>query len=388
MDYFKEIAKVDPVNHYLVFTKDRLLKLKENINSEDIKQLEIDLSYLLRKPYYTVTSKDKNICFGINNHNYISLATYYWPNPETIDNLPYIQRDGYPNPEGDKYDKDKLRETAFIIYYELLLYYLTDNKEYYYDMKRRLYVFFLLAKTKMLPNMSHAQMIKGKNLGRGIGIIDFSANMTYSVILLKTLYDLGLVDNKLYNDFKNWLKPFYKWLTTDLVALEEMVAHNNHGTMYDFLLLSICYYLELDKDINLILYRLIDTRLFNQVASDGSLPLELARTKSKSYSMMGLKGFTDSAILLKEYGFNLYDLSWYFKDSDNYILNRALNYILNNLILEDNWNYEQVAKFDESTKLPLLLEGYFNNLISKEFNFNKMVCIDNILKIIITNLLK
>ena len=104
--------------------------------------------------------------------------------------------------------------------------------------------------------------------------------------------------------------------------------------------------------------------------------------------MMGLKGFTDSAILLKEYGFNLYDLSWYFKDSDNYILNRALNYILNNLILEDNWNYEQVAKFDESTKLPLLLEGYFNNLISKEFNFNKMVCIDNILKIIITNLLK
>ena len=388
MDYFKEIVKVDPVNHYLVFTKDRLLKLKENINSEDIKQLEIDLSYLLRKPYYTVTSKDKNICFGINNHNYISLATYYWPNPETIDNLPYILRDGYPNPEGDKYDKDKLRETAFIIYYELLLYYLTDNKEYYYDMKRRLYVFFLLAKTKMLSNMSHAQMIKGKNLGRGIGIIDFSANMTYSVILLKTLYDLGLVDNKLYNDFKNWLKPFYKWLTTDLVALEEMVAHNNHGTMYDFLLLSICYYLELDKDINLILYRLIDTRLFNQVASDGSLPLELARTKSKSYSMMGLKGFTDSAILLKEYGFNLYDLSWYFKDSDNYILNRALNYILNNLILEDNWNYEQVAKFDESTKLPLLLEGYFNNLISKEFNFNKMVCIDNILKIIITNLLK
>ena len=83
MDYFKEIVKVDPVNHYLVFTKDRLLKLKENINSEDIKQLEIDLSYLLRKPYYTVTSKDKNICFGINNHNYISLATYYWPNPET-----------------------------------------------------------------------------------------------------------------------------------------------------------------------------------------------------------------------------------------------------------------------------------------------------------------
>lgn len=62
-------------------------------------------------------------------------------------------------------------------------------------MKRRLTVFFLNEETKMLPNMNHAQLIRGVNLGRGIGIIDFSANMSYVLILIKSLLELGYVED-------------------------------------------------------------------------------------------------------------------------------------------------------------------------------------------------
>src|SRR5579859_1396543 len=31
-------------------------------------------------------------------HDYISLPPYAWPNPETPDGMPWIQRDGYRNP--------------------------------------------------------------------------------------------------------------------------------------------------------------------------------------------------------------------------------------------------------------------------------------------------
>lgn len=36
----------------------------------------------------------------------------------------------------------------------------------------------------MNPNMDHAQMIKGKCLGRGIGMIDFTANFPMLFICL------------------------------------------------------------------------------------------------------------------------------------------------------------------------------------------------------------
>lgn len=387
MDYFKDIVKVDPVNHYLVFTKERLKKLKANLKQNEIKELEDKLSYLLTKPQFKVTDKSKDICLGFSSHNYMSLATYYWPNPQTPDNLPYIQKDGYPNPEGDVYDKDRLRETAFIIYYELLLYYLTENTKYYFDMKRRLTVFFLLAETRMLPNMNHAQIVKGKNLGRGIGIIDFSANMSYAVILLKSLYDLDFVDMGLYNSYKTWLTKFLNWLRYDKIAVEEMVAHNNHGTMYDFLLMAICYYLNLNKLIPSIVYNVIENRMLRQFADDGSLPYELARTKSKSYSLMGLKGFTDLAILFKEYDYDLYNLDWYFKNVKTNLLKSGIKYMLDNLILVDKWSYEQIAFFDEGTKLPIFLEAYENGMVDNIKQTKNIKAKDDILKIIITKLL-
>ncbi len=386
MDYFKEIIKTDPVNHYFVLTLDRLIKLKKNIKNNEINLLVEKLSYLKHKPYFTVVDKDIKDCYGINKHNYISLATYYWPNSETPNGLPYIQKDGYANPEGDKYDKDRLRETSFITYYELLLYYLTENREYYYDVKRRLTMFFLKKDTKMFPNMNHAQMIRGINSGRGIGIIDFSANMTYTLILLKSLYELNLIEKDFYAEMLGWLRKFLDWLRYSDIALQERDASNNHGTMYDFLLLVLYDIFKNNKEIKSLVYFFINERLIKQIALDGSLPKELARTKSKSYSLMGLKGMYDIATIVKSYGYDLYNLDWYYKEVKVNIKD-GIKYIVDNLIINDNWQGEQVTYFDNATLLPTLYEAYSLDLVKDTNIVKKYEYIDDLLKIIFTNLL-
>lgn len=48
------------------------------------------------------------------------------------------------NPEGKEYDKDDLRELAFIVYYKVLLYYLTDEVSYYDDIRKISIIIFLI----------------------------------------------------------------------------------------------------------------------------------------------------------------------------------------------------------------------------------------------------
>ena len=38
-------------------------------------------------------------------HDYVSIATYFWPNPDTPDGLPYVSRDGRLSPDFHKYDR-------------------------------------------------------------------------------------------------------------------------------------------------------------------------------------------------------------------------------------------------------------------------------------------
>ncbi len=353
MDYF-DIIRLDPVNHYIVLKEADLIKIKNSISKKEINILEEKLNYLLDEPYYNVMMKPRGLVRNINRHNYVSLATYYHPNPNTESGLPYIQKDGYANPEGEKFDKDKLRKTAYICYYELLLYYLTDNVKYYEDAKKRILTFFVDSKTKMLPNMNHAQMIRGVNMGRGIGIIDFSANFSYTLILLHSLYKMNKIEIKFYDKFKRWLSAYLDWLEYSDIALEERDSKNNHGIMYDFLKLVLYRIFNKKKEIKSLVYSFIDQRLQNSFAEDGSMPLELARTKSISYSLMGFKGIFDFAHLLDDY--DLYDLNWYYKKV-NFEIKNGFNFLLQHLVISEDWKYSQVVTFDKATLVPLITEA-------------------------------
>ena len=52
---------------------------------------------------YTIVRKTP-LLPGIDPHEYISLAPYFWPNPDTADGLPYVRHDGRRNPETKDFD--------------------------------------------------------------------------------------------------------------------------------------------------------------------------------------------------------------------------------------------------------------------------------------------
>ena len=66
-----------------------------------------------------------------DKHDYMSLAPYWWPNPDTDDGLPYVRRDGERNPEiYDVRNRLDLGEMAAAVEGLALAYYFTGEEKY------------------------------------------------------------------------------------------------------------------------------------------------------------------------------------------------------------------------------------------------------------------
>ncbi|MCK5155146.1 MAG: alginate lyase family protein, partial [Spirochaetales bacterium] len=84
----------------------RMVETRERLQSGDeslalsLKNLCRAADKVIRVSPYSVMNKQAIPPSG-DKHDYMSLGTYWWPNPGTPDGLPYIRRDGERNPEGD-----------------------------------------------------------------------------------------------------------------------------------------------------------------------------------------------------------------------------------------------------------------------------------------------
>ncbi|MDF2698609.1 MAG: hypothetical protein K0Q49_165 [Haloplasmataceae bacterium] len=341
--YFN-IVKLDPVNNYYIFTKADLVKLKKSINKIYLNQYENDMSGLFDIPVESVTTK-ANIPPSNDVHDYVSLATYYWPNPNTEDGFPYIQKDGIANPDGINYDKDKLRRLAYLVYHSGLLFLLTDQLKYYELLKKHCYNWFIDENTKMNPNLNFGQFIPGLVDGRAEGIIDYSANFSYALHMITLLSQFNLIETDLLNGIKSWHKSFKKWLVESEIGKKESLAQNNHGTFYDFSLLVINIFLEDNEAVINKSANFLEERINRQIMQDGSLPKETARTKSKSYTFMGLKGMLDFAELVKEFDINLLNTK----------VNLCVDWLYNLAIIShDSWPFTQITPFDEGINIQFI----------------------------------
>ena len=287
-----------------------------------------------------------------NKHDYVSLAPYWWPNPNTPNGLPYIRKDGEINPEVKNYpDKQSMPRLCGNIYLLGLAYYLSDNEQYAQKINQLMTVWFLDTATVMNPNLNFAQYIKGINSGRGIGIID-TRHFVYALESIQLIKGSSNWDDQKNNATKKWFAQFLHWLQTSENGLEEMKADNNHGVWYDFQCLGIALYLDSNDLAKKIINRSLQ-RLDEQSNSEHFFPLELARTNSLHYSVFNLVAFSSIAQLAEKVGVNF----WEKETIHQHSLKKSYTALLPYIKKEKTWTGNEVTPYYVEEAFNLLLHA-------------------------------
>ena len=287
-----------------------------------------------------------------SKHDYLSLAPYWWPNPDTKSGLPFIRKDGQVNPDRYKVSDDReFNETRNAVHALALGYYLTGNQSYARRAVRLLRTWFLNPATRMNPNLNFAQAVPGRNTGRGTGLIDVREipRLLDAITLLESSPALTKADKA---GLRKWFTDYLKWLQNSKNGKDEADAKNNHGSWYDQQLVGIALFLG-DKDLARQTAETAKTkRIALQIESDGSQPLELARTKSFSYSVFNLDALMRLAQEADHTGVNL----WSYRAPNGASIRAALGYLVPFAAGKEKWTREAINGLDPSLLTePLLL---------------------------------
>lgn len=345
-----------------VFAMDRdaLAINKKKIQSGDkqlmpaLEKLIKTADQLLEQPVYTVMEKKQTPPSG-DRHDYMSLALYYWPDPSKSDGLPYIRKDGQINPEvNDFKDKANIGEMCKMVEQLSLAYYFTEDSKYAQKTIDQLKAWFLNKDTRMNPNFNFAQAIKGKNDGRGIGIIE-SRNFINVVDATGIIQSSKLWTKTDQVGMEEWFGDFLKWLMTSKNGIEEYQTKNNHGIWYDAQKLSFALFTHKDEIAQSTL-KSIKSRLEDQMDTTGFFPAEMERTISLHYSAFIMEPLFMIANMSATMGDNL----WVYSSPSGRSLKKAFNTLMPYLSKEKEWTWQQIKTFDYSGNAsPLLAQGFY-----------------------------
>jgi hypothetical protein len=235
--------------------------------------------YLSEDPVTVTAARSPRSAGG--SHDYFSEGDYWWPDPANPKG-PYIQRDGMSNPDNFNDHRRALIRLSHIVPALAAAFKLTGDRQYADQATRHLRAWFVEARTRMNPNLLYAQAIQGRSTGRGVGIID-------TLQLVEVARAVPVLGPRAEHDIvRQWFAKYLDWMITHKYGIEEREAKNNHGTCW---VLQVAEFARLIRDEKLRAYcreRFKTVLLPDQMAPDGSFPLELKRTKPYGYSLFNL----------------------------------------------------------------------------------------------------
>jgi hypothetical protein len=314
-----------------------------------VQQLSKDADGLLDKKIYSVVDKKFMPPCG-NMHEYMSMASYYWPDPSQPDGLPYMRKDGQRNPENSTVTDHKGLDDL-ISYVSTLSwsYYFNHNEQHANKAISLLRFWFIDTATKMLPNLNHAQIIRGIDTGRGTGIIDIHL-LPKLIDAIGVLEDSKLMKQEDINDIHTWFRQFLFWLQHSKNGIDESNSKNNHKTYYETLVLSVALFCGDDAAVNKILNN-AKNLLASQIQPDGKQPLELVRTNALSYSTFNLRAWFMMASMAEKRHVDL----WNYQALSGASIKKALDFILPYALKEQKWPYQQIGGYEEKDLYNLLV---------------------------------
>jgi hypothetical protein len=299
-----------------------------------VEKLKHDADAVMSAGPFSIVNKQQTPPSG-DKHDYMSQAPYFWPDPSKPDGKPYIRRDGERNQEIRKIpDHNTVSHMIDTVQTLSLAYYFTGDERYADRATLLLRTFFIDPATRMNPNLEFAQGIPGINNGRGIGIIETQrlVDVVDSVGLLADSKAWTAADDRA---LRQWFDQYLTWLLESPHGKDESSQKNNHGTHYDVQVITYALFLGKRDTATRVLREVPEKRIAVQIEPDGKQPLELARTKAWSYSIMNLRGLLQLQKLGQDAGVEF----------PNERLKAALDFLRPYAKGEMPWPYPQINGF-------------------------------------------
>jgi len=223
-------------------------------------------------------------------HDYLSIAPYWWPSPDTPDGLPWVERDGHYNRRTlDIPDKPGLYALIDLVSVLGNAYRLIGRDAYAEKAASCLRAWFLAPATRMNPNLNFGQSIPGRADGRPMGLIETReiGRLLDGGGMIEGSAAWSLADG---DRLREWVRDFLDWMAASPLAQAERAAPNNHATWYLAQSAAMCLFVGDDDEAALVVQqgRPLSER---QIAADGSQPEELRRANSRHYYLFNLLGF-------------------------------------------------------------------------------------------------
>ncbi len=298
-----------------------------------------DADAALTRGPWSVTDKTTTPPSG-DKHDYMSIAPYFWPDPAKPDSLPYINRDGQVNPQRatEAFDRTRLGDMANAVQALSLAYYFTGDQKYARRASLILKTWFIDPKTRMNPNLDFAQGVPGTVSGRSFGIIDSAELLPVveAVGLLQPSHTLSAGD---MTALRRWFGDLTTWMTDSENGKTERAAGNNHAIWYDLQLSEFALFAGKADLAHSVISAFAEARIKPQFSADGSLPKELARTRSFHYSAWTMQAAYDVAALGECVGVDL----WSWQDGDGKGLKASTRFLAAYAGRETDWGWQEIA---------------------------------------------
>ena len=316
------------------------------------KQILAEADWAMQQKPITVTASFSTRSAG-GKHDFFSEADYFWPDPKNPDG-PYINRDGESNPANFIEHRKAMIRFSEIIGALASAYKITGDQKYVRQAIIHLRAWFIDPETLMNPNLQFAQAIKGKFTGRNYGIIDSIHLMEVAQGLI-VMEDCPAMDAQTSEGVKKWFAEYTNWLLTSKPGIQEKLTKNNHSTCWAMQVASFAKLCNNQAELDSISVMYKTVLLPRQMATDGSFPLELARTKPYGYSIFDLDAMTTLCQILSTPKDNL----WTFETSDGKSIKKGISYLYPYIADKSKWQLKPDVMYWDSWPVaqPSLLFG-------------------------------
>lgn len=253
----------------------------------------------------SVMSKRKT--FAPNKHFYCSISRYSWPvGSDSAGKYKII--DGKCNPEYADFDGATLESLAHRLQCLSVAFFLTNNHTYKVAFEDQIKCWFIVRRTRMLPNFEYAHVLPGSNhnMGQVYGLAELSrfTKIIESILLYNNVVGIGDTEKRKLTD---WFTDFQRWLICS--DQWNYIYNDNHNNITSSSFMAMVEISMITQNIKLIekLYQVYGKQVIDaQIDAHGRQPTELSRSAGFGYSVENLHEIVDFCIVMEKMDFPLY----------------------------------------------------------------------------------